>query len=165
MNQLSTPCITIWRRSAPILLPTATPISSLWAKARPLDDLCHPSKEEKRVSNVPYALCTIFLESHVPGIQKMRTWDSKIFLGMASSASKPRAILSENDRKTIQNKCSSRIYQKLPKIAILFRKSKCLASWLGHVCKTGRLTEELLHRVSMLSSPRALWTLDIGYML
>ena len=48
------------------------------------------SKEDKRVSNALYALCKMFSESHVPGIQIMTNESVRfkyLILGVASSAS------------------------------------------------------------------------------
>ena len=49
------------------------------------------NKEEKRVSNVLYALCKMFSESHTPGIQTLtneKTRFNYLIVGMALSASK-----------------------------------------------------------------------------
>ena len=48
------------------------------------------NKEEKRVSNALYAVCKMFSESHVPGIQTLTNESARfkyLIVGMASSAS------------------------------------------------------------------------------
>ena len=110
-------------------------------------------KEEKRVSNALYALCKMFSESHVPGIQTLTNESAgfkSLILGMASSAS---MISSENDRRT-RYKVSIRVesIKKIVKNAYTFHiQEKNSVQRLGLFTCARRevtlLSEDMLHRV------------------
>ena len=80
------------------------------------------TKEEKRVLNALYALCKMFLESHVPGIQTLTNKNARfkyLIIGVASSANKwERGIKQKFQKNAIQNKCSTR---KTPLLFIVWR--------------------------------------------